>query len=147
MGPPGEYRAHLRRGDTPCAACRAANTADSRRLKDELEERMWQRHERMSPWGVFKHATILSALPPEEYEEARRLERRKRLSPAADQRLTELNHRAAVLHEAKQKWRAENPPDTSWYEELKDRMWAKLTPEEEAYWRPIVARQERLIDC
>jgi hypothetical protein len=145
-GTPQGYRLHLNQGETPCVACRVANTAYSRQVRAETEERMRQRRERMSPWGVFKHGQILHALPIEERDEVERLERRKRLSAASQKRLAELVHRACDLHEQKRRWRAENPPDTSWFDEIKERMWASLTPGEAEYWRRVVEDRARRID-
>ena len=92
------------------------------------------RRERWSPWGEYKHATILSALPVEEREEAVRLERRKRLSAASEERLAQLTHKAAQLHQARQE-HGDAPPDTSWFTP----MWSKLSDEEQARYDAYIA--------
>jgi hypothetical protein len=125
-GVPTAYRAHLRRGETPCAACRRANAAYARQCRDKAEKRERKRRRRIGAYGVIKEIEILSTLPVEERQEYRRIQRRKRRSVTAQERLRELGRKAGRLHQERQERLAEEPPDT-WYEDLVERMRAKST--------------------
>jgi hypothetical protein len=101
-GTPRGYRAHLRRREPPCGPCREANTAAAHENRAELEERERDRKRRISGYGVVKETQLLSALPLEEQEEYRRIQRRKRRSAGTEQRMRELGSKAHELHARRQ---------------------------------------------